>query len=78
MIIKGIKETRQELSKLIKNVQGGEEIIVTLRGEPVARISPIQKGSGPRIGSRKELREKIKISGKPLSQTIIEDRDRFV
>lgn len=77
MIIKGIKETRQELSKLIKNVLDGEEVIVTLRGEPVARISPIEDKSGSRLGSRKELREKIKISGKPLSQTVIEDRDRF-
>jgi len=36
----GIRELRADLSRLIKRVQEGEEIVVTDRGKPVARIVP--------------------------------------
>lgn len=35
----GIRELRADLSRLIKRVQAGEEILVTDRGKPVARIT---------------------------------------
>jgi prevent-host-death family protein len=35
----GIRELRADLSRLIKRVRDGEEIIVTDRGKPVARIT---------------------------------------
>ncbi len=34
----GIRELRAQLSRYIELVQGGEEIVVTERGRPVARI----------------------------------------
>jgi len=36
----GIRELRADLSRLIRRVQEGEEIVVTDRGKPVARIVP--------------------------------------
>ena len=34
----GIRELRADLSRFVKRVREGEEIVVTDRGEPVARI----------------------------------------
>ena len=37
----GIRELRADLSRLIKRVREGEEIVVTDRGKAVARITPL-------------------------------------
>jgi prevent-host-death family protein len=37
----GINEARTALSRLVDRVQAGEEIVITRRGEPVARLAPI-------------------------------------
>ncbi len=36
----GVRELRAHLSRYIKRVEAGEEILVTDRGRPVARIAP--------------------------------------
>lgn len=36
----GIRELRAHLSRYLKEVEAGEEIVVTDRGKPVARITP--------------------------------------
>jgi len=41
----GIRELRQNASALIRRVIGGENIEVTDRGRPVARIVPLRDGS---------------------------------
>jgi prevent-host-death family protein len=38
----GIREARVNLSKMIRDVRGGMEIIITDRGTPVARIIPVE------------------------------------
>ncbi|MFO7760049.1 MAG: type II toxin-antitoxin system prevent-host-death family antitoxin [Desulfobia sp.] len=38
MINAGIKEVKNNLSKLLARVKTGEEIVITDRGKPVARI----------------------------------------
>lgn len=38
MISAGIKEVRNNLSRLLAQVKAGEEILITERGRPVARI----------------------------------------
>lgn len=37
----GIRDLKNGLSKYIDRVQAGEEVIVTDRGRPVARLSPL-------------------------------------
>ena len=52
-----ISKAKNRLSQLIKSVQAGEEVITTNRGEPAARLVPIEKpaarelprGNGKRI-----------------------------
>ena len=38
MISAGIKEVKNNLSRLLAQVKAGEEILITKRGKPVARI----------------------------------------
>ena len=40
-----ILEARNQLSQLVKSAQAGEEIVIANRGEPVARLVPIIRGS---------------------------------
>ena len=87
----GLREANQHFSKAIKAVRAGKDVILTERGQPIAVIKPIKddhesdtalkrmadeglvtrptrKGPLPRF-------EPVPISGRPLSQTIIDDRD---
>ena len=41
----GIRELKNELSKYIDRVRGGEEVIVTDRGRPVARLSSLDRSA---------------------------------
>ena len=38
-----LREANQAFSRCIREVEAGEEITITRRGEPVARIVPIRK-----------------------------------
>ena len=49
----GIRETRINLSRLIKDVKSGMEIVITDRGIPVARLVPSQ-------GTTLSLEERLK------------------
>lgn len=42
----GVRELRQNASVLLRRVAAGESLIVTDRGRPVARLSPITAGGG--------------------------------
>ena len=68
-----IKEAREKFSSLIHQVEEGAEIILTRRGIEVARMVP-SAGKTKRLPSLKKFRAKIKLSGKPLSETVIEGR----
>ncbi len=39
----GLREVNQHLSHYIEMAEKGEEIIVTRRGEPIVRLSPIEQ-----------------------------------
>jgi prevent-host-death family protein len=75
MIKAGIKETRKRLSQYLIRVQRGEEIIITKRDEPVARLVPIRTAPAKPLASHKELRQSIRARGKPLSKIVIQSRE---
>ena len=55
-----IYEAKSQLSKLLQQVEAGDEIIIARHGKPVARLVPMQRTAAPRqLGS---LRGKIWIS----------------
>jgi prevent-host-death family protein len=44
-----VHEAKTHLSRLLKRVAGGEEIVIAKAGKPVARLVPAGKAQGPRI-----------------------------
>lgn len=46
----GIRDLKAHLSEYLERVRGGEEIVVTDRGRPVARIVPYSKRSAMEVG----------------------------
>lgn len=38
----GLRELRQQASELVRKVEGGEEITITVAGRPSARLVPIR------------------------------------
>jgi prevent-host-death family protein len=46
----GVHEAKTHLSKLLQRVAAGEEIAITRRGEAVARLVPVRRTGGRRLG----------------------------
>lgn len=42
----GMHEAKTQLSKLVERVEAGEEIVITRRGAPAARLVPEHRGAG--------------------------------
>ena len=84
----GIRDLKNRLSEFLRRVADGERITVTDRGRPVAIIAPppdaaedndmvglvreglVRWGGGKPRGSTRPP----KIRGKPISQTVLEER----
>lgn len=87
----GLREANQHFSKAIKAVRAGKEVVLTERGQPIAVIKPIKEQHQPDAALRRMADEGLitlpsrkgplprfepaPLTGKPLSQTIIDDRD---
>jgi prevent-host-death family protein len=82
----GIRDLKNGLSKYIDRVEAGEEVIVTDRGRPVARLSPIDAAHDrladlvaagvvrpPASGTRHRARRRIKPKGS-VSDLVAEQR----
>jgi prevent-host-death family protein len=46
----GVHEAKTNLSKLLRRVQAGEEIVIARNGEQLAKLVPIQRGGDRRLG----------------------------
>ncbi|MFC1495118.1 type II toxin-antitoxin system Phd/YefM family antitoxin [Thermodesulfobacteriota bacterium] len=71
-----IGEVQKNFAKILKNINTGEEITITRRGKPVAKITAM----GPKgdINWPNFYKEAIGINGKSLSDIVMESReDRF-
>lgn len=42
-----VAEAKAHLSKVLKRVERGEEVVITRRGKPVARLSQVQPSKKP-------------------------------
>jgi prevent-host-death family protein len=42
----GMHEAKTNLSKLVERVEGGEEVVITRRGEPAVRLVAERRGGG--------------------------------
>jgi prevent-host-death family protein len=87
----GLREANQHFSRAIKAVRAGKDVILTDRGQPIAVIKPLEADHQSKVALRRMADEglvrlpvrkgplprfaPVPISGDPLSQTIIDDRD---
>jgi len=71
-----VGEIQKNFSKILKQIKAGEEIAVTRRGKPVAKITAI--GPKEKIDWPDFYGEAIELEGKPMDEIVIEGReDRF-
>jgi prevent-host-death family protein len=71
----GIREARQNLSVLIEEVRKGQEITITDRGRPVARLVPPLPPEVKPFKGRAAFRRKMPKLRRPLSRAIIDERE---
>jgi prevent-host-death family protein len=71
MIEVGIHEAKTHLSKLLRRVAAGEEIIIARAGKPVARLLPVDKGKSRKLGQDQGLFEVPDDFDSPLPEEIL-------
>lgn len=81
----GIRELKNDLSRYIDRVRAGEEVIVTDRGRPVARLSPLDQSNDrlsdlvaagivrPPTNAKRHHPPRIKAKG-PVSDLVADQR----
>ncbi|MDY7030949.1 MAG: type II toxin-antitoxin system prevent-host-death family antitoxin [Thermodesulfobacteriota bacterium] len=71
-----VGEIQKNFAGVLRNINGGEEIIITKRGKPVAKITSL--GPKTEIKWPDFYNEAIELKGKPAAKIVIESReDRF-
>ena len=68
-----VKEARGNFSSLLDRVERGEEIIIKRRGKKIARL--ISPENDKFLPSLQNFRASIKLTGDPLSKTVIDLRN---
>ena len=53
-----LAEAKTHLSHLLDQVEAGEEVVITSRGQPIARITPVEKPKQP-VKSLAEFRSRM-------------------
>jgi prevent-host-death family protein len=53
-----LAEAKTHLSHLLDRVEAGEEVVITRRGQPIARITPVEKPKQP-VRSLAEFRRRM-------------------
>jgi prevent-host-death family protein len=69
----GIRETRQDLTRLLEDVRNGREVVITEHGRPVARLVPVKpRKPFPNLSA---VRRKTRSVEPALSRAVLDDRD---
>ena len=69
-----VKQARNQLKTILSRAEGGEEVLIARRGKVIARIVPPAHRTR-RLPSLKNLRSRIRLRGRPLSATVLRDRE---
>lgn len=68
-----VGEVQKHLAQILKEIKAGQEIVVTKRGKPVAKLIPV--GPAETIDWPDFYQEALEVAGKPLSEIIMEERE---
>lgn len=85
MITVGIKELKANLSAYVKQVEEGEEVVITDRGREVAIVVPLSEerravkglmaaGTARWAGGKPKGVAGVSVAGRPVAETLLEDR----
>jgi prevent-host-death family protein len=74
MTVVNVRETRENLARLLDAVAAGEEVVIVRRGRPVARLVPAG-ASEVAFRSRKALRESLPRARRPAAEDVRAGRD---
>lgn len=69
-----LAEAKTHLSHLLDQVEAGEEVVITRRGQPIARITPVAKPKRP-VKSLAEFRSRMPRWHKSSAELLREMRD---
>jgi prevent-host-death family protein len=72
----GVHEAKTHLSRLLEDVQAGGEVVITRRGEEVARLVPALPGGARRFGLDRGRFEVPVDFDAPLPDDVIADFER--
>lgn len=73
----GIREARQQFSKLLDTVKRGREIVITEHGRPVARLVPLVQTPPRGFPDMAAFRATMPRLQPPLSESIALERDEW-
>jgi len=69
-----LRQIQHHLSEVLRLVDHGEEVVVTRRNRPIARLMPLQPApvhlEWPNFAARA-----LSLKGRGLSQTVLDERD---
>jgi prevent-host-death family protein len=68
-----VGEIQKNFGKILREIKAGEEIMITKRGLPIARLTTL--GPKEKIDWPDFFEEAVVLKGKPASQIILEDRE---
>ena len=71
----GVREARQNLSALLDEVKKGREIVITERGQPVAKLVPPDLPRRKGFPNLAAFRRTMPVLDPPASLAIEEDRE---
>ncbi|MBF0147649.1 MAG: type II toxin-antitoxin system prevent-host-death family antitoxin [Magnetococcales bacterium] len=76
-----LSEANQHLARYIKAVEAGEEIIITRRGQPIARLMPLpreqvlcEERQAARERTRMRMQQGYALGGEPVSRDELHER----
>ena len=71
-----MRQARIQMAELLDSVEAGEEILITRRGKPVARLTEAGSTGAPAISfpSRRDLRERLPRARTTSAEIVRADR----
>jgi prevent-host-death family protein len=72
----GVHEAKTHLSRLLEDVECGEEVVITRRGEDVARLVPVRKVGPRRLGIDRGLYAVPDDFDEPLDEDVLDIFER--
>lgn len=73
MKIATVGEVQKNFGKVLRDISAGEEITITKRGKPIAKLTAL--GPKTEIDWPDFYDEAIELKGKSVSKIVIEDRE---